>query len=125
MRELGHINDAQMAEAQKQDLRIKRDVNEFGVRADYVAEMARQMAYRTLPGRRHTPAACASSPPFLKADQEAAYASLRRGVLDYDRRHGYRGAKGYADLGRRARPSTRPWRKRCRTSRIPATSTPP
>jgi penicillin-binding protein 1A len=51
MRELGFINDAQMAEAQKQDLRIKRDVNEFGVRADYVAEMARQIAYRTLPGR--------------------------------------------------------------------------
>lgn len=35
---------------------------------------------------------------ILKADQEAAYASLRRGVFDYDRRHGYRGAETYLDL---------------------------
>lgn len=35
---------------------------------------------------------------ILKADQEAAYASLRRGVFDYDRRHGYRGAESFVDL---------------------------
>ena len=33
-----------------------------------------------------------------KAHQDAAYAAVRRGVLDYDRRHGYRGAEGYFDL---------------------------
>jgi penicillin-binding protein 1A len=33
-----------------------------------------------------------------KADQEAAYAALRRGVLDYDRAHGYRAPEGYAEL---------------------------
>ena len=33
-----------------------------------------------------------------KADQEAAYASLRRGVLDYDRRHGYRGPEAFVEL---------------------------
>ena len=30
--------------------------------------------------------------------QEAAYQALRRGVHDYDRRHGYRGPEGYAEL---------------------------
>jgi penicillin-binding protein 1A len=35
---------------------------------------------------------------ITKRDQDAAYASLRRGVLDYDRRHGYRGPEGYVDL---------------------------
>ena len=35
---------------------------------------------------------------LLKADQEAAYAAVRRGVFDYDRRHGYRGAEAYLDL---------------------------
>ena len=33
-----------------------------------------------------------------KADQEAAYVALRRAVLDYDRRQGYRGPEGYAEL---------------------------
>jgi len=32
--------------------------------------------------------------------QQAAYAAVRRGVIDYDRRHGYRGAEGYAELER-------------------------
>ena len=98
MRELGHIDDAQMAEAQKQDLRIKRDVNEFGVRADYVAEMARQIVFERFQEEAYTRGLRVIT-TILKADQEAAYASLRRGVIDYDKRHGYRGATGFADLG--------------------------
>ena len=42
---------------------------------------------------------------------------LRRGVLDYDRRHGYRGAEAYVDHGSGfSRTRTRSSRKRCRTS---------
>jgi penicillin-binding protein 1A len=104
MHELGFINDTQLAEAQKQDLHIKRDVNEFAVRADHVAEMARQMAYERFQGEAYTRGLRVIT-TILKADQEAAYASLRRGVLDYDRRHGYRGAKGYADLGQTDMPT--------------------
>jgi penicillin-binding protein 1A len=33
-----------------------------------------------------------------KADQEAAYIALRAGVLEYDRRAGYRGPEGYVEL---------------------------
>jgi hypothetical protein len=35
---------------------------------------------------------------LIKAEQEAAYNSLRKGVMDYDRRHGYRGAESYLDM---------------------------
>src|SRR5207244_2181245 len=35
-----------------------------------------------------------------KTDQEAAYAAVRRGVFDYDRRHGYRGPESYVTLPR-------------------------
>ncbi|HNA80574.1 MAG TPA: hypothetical protein PKY99_14020, partial [Turneriella sp.] len=35
---------------------------------------------------------------ILKAEQEAAYQSLRRGVMEDDRRHGYRGAESYVDM---------------------------
>lgn len=98
MLELGSITDAQFAEAQKQDLHIKRDVNEFAVRADYVAEMARQMVFERFREETYTRGLRVVT-TILKPDQEAAYASLRRGVIDYDKRHGYRGARGYADLG--------------------------
>jgi penicillin-binding protein 1A len=98
MHELNFIDDAQLAQAQKQDLHIKRDVNEFAVRADHVAEMARQMAYERFQDEAYTRGLRVIT-TILKADQEAAYASVRRGVLDYDKRHGYRGAKGYVDLG--------------------------
>ena len=33
-----------------------------------------------------------------KAHQDAAFDAVRRGVLDYDRRHGYRGAEAFVDL---------------------------
>jgi penicillin-binding protein 1A len=33
-----------------------------------------------------------------KADQDAAYAAVRRGVFDYDRRHGYRGPESFVSL---------------------------
>ena len=97
MRELGFINDAQLAEAQSQALSVKRDVNEFAVRADHVAEMARQMAYERFQEESYTRGLRVIT-TITKADQDAAYAALRRGALDYDRRHGYRGAEGYADL---------------------------
>jgi penicillin-binding protein 1A len=37
------------------------------------------------------------------AHQEAAYAAVRKGVIEYDHRHGYRGAESYVELG--AQPS--------------------
>ncbi|MDF6529487.1 hypothetical protein NLO81_26850, partial [Escherichia coli] len=33
-----------------------------------------------------------------KADQDVAYQSVRRGILDYERRHGYRGPEAFIDL---------------------------
>lgn len=98
MRELNFIDEPQLVQAQKQDLHIKRDINEFAVRADYVAEMARQMAYERFRDEAYTRGLRVIT-TILRADQEAAYASLRRGVLDYDRRHGYRGARSYVDIG--------------------------
>ncbi len=97
MRELSFLDDAELNVAQKETLRIKRDVNDFGVHAEHVAEMARQIAFE----RFHEDAYSMGlriTTTILRADQEAAHAALRRGVLDYDRRHGYRGAEAYVDL---------------------------
>jgi len=97
MHELGFANDAQLAEAQNQALAVKHDMNAFAVKADYVAEMARQMAFERFQDQIYSRGMRVIT-TILKADQEAAYASLRRGVIDYDRRHGYRGASAFVDI---------------------------
>ena len=97
MEELGFITDKQHEEALKQALVVKRETNEFPVHAEFVAEMARQIAAERFPEDVYTRGLRVYT-TVLKADQEAAYSSLRKGVLDYDRRHGYRGAEAYADI---------------------------
>ncbi|MDQ2988725.1 MAG: transglycosylase domain-containing protein, partial [Pseudomonadota bacterium] len=42
---LGYITDAQFEQAKNEQLKIKTDSAEFGVHAEYVAEMARQLVY--------------------------------------------------------------------------------
>jgi penicillin-binding protein 1A len=97
MRELAFINDVQLDAAQKEILTVKRDANDFGVKADYVAEMARQIAYERFQEDAYSRGMRVIT-TVTKADQDAAYAALRSGVIDYDHRHGYRGAEGYSEL---------------------------
>ena len=97
MRELGFLSDKQHKEALKQTLIVKRDTNEYAVHAEYVAEMARQMAAERFPEDVYSRGLKVYT-TILKNDQEAAYFSMRRGVLDYDRRHGYRGAETYVEM---------------------------
>ena len=47
MRALDFISDAQSKAAEAAQLQVRRDINDFGVRADYVAEMARQCGAKT------------------------------------------------------------------------------
>ena len=97
MHELSHLSDAQFAEAQKALLTVKHDSNEYAIRAEYAAEMVRQILYERFPDDVYTKGFRVYT-TITKSDQDAAYAALRRGVLDYDRRHGYRGPDGYIEL---------------------------
>lgn len=97
MRELDFIDAKQHETALKQPLVVKRDTNDYTVRAEHVAEMARQMAAERFPEDVYSRGLRVYT-TITRADQEAAYGALRRNVFDYDRRHGYRGAEGYVDL---------------------------
>lgn len=97
MRALGLITDAQFAEADKQPLVVKKDANEYAVRADYLAEMARQFIFERYKEDAYTKGIRVYT-TLSTGDQEAAFAALRRGVQQYDRRHGYRGPEGFVDL---------------------------
>jgi penicillin-binding protein 1A len=97
MHDLGFINDAAWAQAQAVQLKVKRDTNDFGIPADHVAEMARQMVVEAFPSDAYSRGYRVIT-TIARADQLAAHASLRRAVMDYDKRHGHRGAEAYVDL---------------------------
>ena len=97
MRELGHVSEQDYANALNATLHIKREIDEFPVQAEYVAEMVRQAVYEHYPEQVYTRGFRVYT-TIRTADQEAANAALRRGVLDYDRRHGYRGPEAHAEL---------------------------
>ena len=97
MRELGHITEAQHDAALKEPLIVKRELAEYSVHAEYVAEMARQITAERFPEDVYSRGMKVYT-TLIKAEQEAAYTSLRKGVMDYDRRHGYRGAESYLDM---------------------------
>ena len=97
MHQLGYISDAQYTQAQKEELHVKTDTTEFGVHAEYVAEMARQLVYDQFKEETYTRGLTVFT-TITKADQDAAYLALRRGVMDYEKRHGYRGPEAYMQI---------------------------
>ena len=97
MHELGYITDEEFKVAEKTPLRTKRESQEFAMRADYVAEMARQAVQE----RYHEDAYTRGFRVYTtirRADQDAAYKAVRQGVIEYDRRHGYRGPEAFIEL---------------------------
>jgi penicillin-binding protein 1A len=99
MAELGFISEAEHRQAVETPLKVVSSSADLGGSADYIAEMARQIAYEQYRDEAYTKGIKVIT-TIVRAEQEAAYKALRRGILDYDRRHGYRGAESYADPSR-------------------------
>jgi len=98
MRELALIDDEQYEQAQKVPISVKREtVTEYEIHAEFVAEMVRQLLYERYPEDVYSRGFRVYT-TITRSDQEAAYAALRQGLLEYDRRHGYRGPEGFIDL---------------------------
>ncbi len=97
MNELHYITDEQYKQAQDEKLVTKLASQEFPVRADYLTEMVRQFLYQKYQEDTYTKGLKVYTTIRLQ-DQQAAYLAVRKGVLDYDRRHGYRGPEGFVDI---------------------------
>jgi penicillin-binding protein 1A len=97
MRELNYIDAAQYDKAMAEPLRIASRRQEFELHAEYVAELARQAVVAQYQDEAYTKGIIVTT-TILKAEQLAAYASVRRNVLAYDQRHGYRGPEAIIDL---------------------------
>ncbi|WP_229207316.1 MULTISPECIES: penicillin-binding protein 1A [unclassified Duganella] len=97
MAQLGYITPAQYEAAKNEQLKVKTDSSAFGVHAEYVAEMARQLVYEQFKEETYTRGLNVFT-TITKADQDAAYLALRSGVMEYEKRHPYRGPESYVDL---------------------------
>ena len=97
MRELDFIKQSQYEEAVRKPVLVRRDQPEYSTHADFFAEMVRQSMYERYQDEAYTRGFRVYT-TLSKPDQDAAYLAVRKGVMDYDKRHGYRGAEGYFDL---------------------------
>ncbi|MGE5739663.1 MAG: penicillin-binding protein 1A [Betaproteobacteria bacterium] len=98
MHELRYIDDDQFRKAQSEPLTPRVILREpLSVHAEFVAEMARQVVFDAYGDDAYTRGITVWT-TIRRADQDAAYAAVRKGVLDYDQRHGYRGPDGFVNL---------------------------
>jgi len=97
MRELDMITPQELAAADKEAPPVRQAMNEYGVRADYFAEMVRAQMFERYGEEAYTRGLKVYTTLNVE-HQRAAYQALRKGVLEYDRRHGYRGPEAYVEL---------------------------
>ena len=103
MHELKYISADQFREAQSAPLGVRQGLRESTpIHAEFIAEMARQVVFDAYGEDAYTKGLTIHT-TIRKADQEAAYAAVRRGVLEYDHRHGYRGPEAFVSLPARCR----------------------
>jgi penicillin-binding protein 1A len=97
MVELKAITEPQYRRALAEPLTLRRDGAGYGGRAAWVAEIARQ-AVHTRFGAAAYERGITVTTTVIAAEQEAAWDAVRRNVVAYDRRHGYRGPEARITL---------------------------
>jgi penicillin-binding protein 1A len=96
MLENGFITEAQHDAAKAQQLRY-RPPHDMPVHAEYVAEAARQLIFAQYGDETYTRGLNAHL-TLRSTDQVVAYAALRKGIMEFERRQIYRGPEAYVDL---------------------------
>ena len=97
MHGLGYIDQAALDQALNIPLTASRHALRYEIEAPYVAEAVRQYMLQTYDERTYG----GGFHVYTTIDsrhQRAANRALRRALLDYDRRHGYRGAAAHVAL---------------------------
>jgi penicillin-binding protein 1A len=103
MRELGYIDAATAEAANKEPMQARAHAPLYDVEAPYVAEMARlELRQRFGPSAEST-----GYKVYTTIDgrlQGDANRAVRVGLIEYDRRHGWRGPAGHVDLPAHGEP---------------------
>jgi penicillin-binding protein 1A len=104
MLELGYINQAQYSEAKSSPMESRLHGASIEVDAPYLAEMVRNDMQNKYGDAVYT----AGYKVYTTLDsrlQAAGTVALRTGLLEYDRRHGYRGASAKVDMSKITTPA--------------------
>ncbi|MDA3933495.1 MAG: penicillin-binding protein 1A [Gammaproteobacteria bacterium] len=97
MHELDIISDEQYQQAYTAAVTAFRHQENHAVSAPYLAEMARAWAVKNF-GTEVYESGMRIVTTIDTRNQLAANQALRQGLMDYDRRHGYRGPEAHVDL---------------------------
>jgi len=97
LHELGRIDDLSFQTAIKAPITAQRHIADVELQAPYVSEMARQLVFERF-GNQVYQKGLNVTLTVNSAYQARANQALRKGLFDYDLRHGYRGPAGNLDL---------------------------
>ena len=97
MQENGYITAEEAAEAKQEKITIRSGYDNTRVHAEYVAEMVRQLIFSQYGNEAYTRGLNVYT-TLNAGNQEAAYAALRRGIMDYERRQHYSGPEQFVSL---------------------------
>ena len=97
MLENGFITAKEAETAKAEELHVRSGPDANRIHAEYVAEMVRQLMYSQYGEETYTRGLNVQT--TIRADeQDAAYRSLRRGIMDFERRQVYRGPEKFITL---------------------------
>ena len=97
MHQLGYVDAPTLEKALATPLTASKHALKFDMEAPYVGEMVRQYMYQTYDEKTYAEGFHVYTPLDSK-HQRAANLALRKGIVEYDRRHGYRGPAGHITL---------------------------
>ena len=97
MVKVGYINEQEYSSAIESDLTARLHTTNVELEAPYVAEMVRADLYEQFADAIYTEGMHVYT-TILDKNQNAANQAIRKSLLEYDARHGYRGAESKAEL---------------------------
>ncbi len=98
MAKLGYISEQELAEALKQPDSAELHGSQTDVDAPYIAEMVRSEMVERFGDNAYTEGYLVYT-TIDKKSQLAADAAIRKALIDYDQRHGFRGAEQHFEIG--------------------------
>lgn len=97
MEKLGLISARQAEAAKREKITVIGRGDDFAVKAPYVAEMARQLVFEQFKEEAYTRGLTVYT-TILADEQRAAHRAVRAGILEFDRRSGWRGPEAFINL---------------------------
>ena len=97
MEKLGLISPRQAEAAKKEKIMVIGRIDDFPVRAPYIAEMVRQLVFDQYKEEAYTRGLTVYT-TITAEEQRAAHKAVRNGLMEYDRRQGWRGPEAFITL---------------------------